>query len=124
MTAAGVILYRSMQRAADGFPLTGPTARTLGTRLNVDLVVNPVSIQKDRLYEAFDEALHAGTPSAQLAAVIAELLAAGYARDTLYAALERFVVMDLRPSNRDRDEEIVFEVMDRLSGWCAPGVKL
>jgi hypothetical protein len=36
-----VQLFRSMQAAEDGMPVVGPTARTLGARPRIDILVDP-----------------------------------------------------------------------------------
>ena len=33
------LLYRSMKISADGFPMVGATARTLGIRANIDIII-------------------------------------------------------------------------------------
>ena len=83
-----------------------------------------MSIQKQRLYEQFDEALRSADPIGQLYEHVRGLLASGHERDALYAEMQRYVVDELRAANRDEDEDVVLDVMDYLVGWCGPGLRL
>lgn len=80
-----------------------------------------MSVQKQRLREQFDEALRSTEPFEQLREIVRNLLAQGHERDTLYAELEQYVLNELRPAARDGDEDVVFDVLDQLVGWCSPG---
>ena len=83
-----------------------------------------MSLQKQRLYEQFDEALRSANPTGQLRELVRGLLAAGHERDALYAEMQRYVIDELRAANRDEDEDVVLDVMDNLIGWCGPGMRL
>jgi hypothetical protein len=56
----------------------------------------------DRLRRAAELELQAGTP-----------------RDQVVARLDA-----LRPGLSDRDEDVVLEVLDFVTGWCSPHVRL
>jgi hypothetical protein len=83
-----------------------------------------MSIQKERLYVQFDEALHAADPFGRLREVVRGLLVAGHERAVLYNELQCYVVDELRPDGRDEDEDVVLDVMDCLVGWCGPDMRL
>ena len=83
-----------------------------------------MSVQKQRLCERFDEALRSADPFDRLRDIVRGLLATGHDREALYAELQRYVADELRVASRDKDEDIVLDVMDCLVGWCAPEKKL
>ena len=47
----------------------------------------------------------------------------GVSRDTLYENL-KILALDLRREGREDLEDEVLEVMDVLSGWCAPSAQI
>lgn len=54
-----------------------------------------------------------------------ELLAAGYPRQRLYDDFESVrAALRERGDAYEEREDAVMDVMDFLSGWCAPGAKL
>ncbi len=71
----------------------------------------------------FNEALSAEHPLWGLREVVQSLLAQGQEHDALIAALERFRG-SLHDTGRDKDEDIVLEIMDFLTGLCSPHMKL
>lgn len=70
------------------------------------------------------EALAAGDPVARLRAVVRQRLAGGQPRERIVEELTR-LVHSLRAQQRpDEEEEPILDVLDMLSGWCAPGAAL
>jgi len=51
------------------------------------------------------------------------LLARGVSREMLVTTLEK-CVLRMRADNREKDEDVLLDVMDCLTGWCAPSAKL
>lgn len=70
-----------------------------------------------------DASLPAGVLTDQLYGLAEELLADGYPRETLLEDFKR-AVLKLRAEGREEAEEEVVEVLDALTGWCAPSVRL
>lgn len=64
-----------------------------------------------------------GTLEPALHELSEELLSTGYPRERLYEGLKH-LVLDLRAKGREDMEDDVLEVMDTLSGWCAPSARL
>jgi hypothetical protein len=73
--------------------------------------------------EQFDEALRSAQPMWRLREVVQSMLAEGQERDAVYAARERFRTL-LQKAGRDADEDVVLEVMDCLTSWCSPHMRL
>jgi hypothetical protein len=44
-------------------------------------------------------------------------------RDAVHQKLEQ-LHQSLRGANRERDDNAVFEIMDQLTGWCSPHLRL
>ncbi len=55
--------------------------------------------------------------------LVEELIADGHPRDELYEKLKH-VALVLRRDGREDLEDEVLEVMDVLSGWCAPSARI
>lgn len=51
------------------------------------------------------------------------LLKSGYPRELLLEDLKR-LVLDLRAGGRSESDDDVLEVLDVLTGWCAPSARL
>jgi hypothetical protein len=79
-----------------------------------------MSIREQRRHEQIDEALRSADPLGQLRETVRRLLARGHDREVVYAELEQYVLTELRPADRAEDEDVVFDVMDQLVGWCSP----
>jgi hypothetical protein len=56
--------------------------------------------------------------------VVKDLVAQGVERECILAELQSLVEDTLRREGRECDEDLVFDVMDRLTGWCSPGAKI
>lgn len=72
----------------------------------------------------FEESLRSEDPTAALSDAVRRLhKASGKGRQEILAELEDFRNV-LREENRERDEDVVLEVMDFLVGWSSPHVSL
>jgi len=71
----------------------------------------------------FEVALRADSPTLALRSTVESLLGEGWGRNGLLETLEAYR-RDLRRSGRSRDEDVVLEVMDFLTGWSSPHVAL
>jgi hypothetical protein len=73
--------------------------------------------------ETMEEALRAADPIGELRAVVLRLMSedqdAGSILDMLEDKRRR-----LREANREREEDLVMDVMDFLTGWCSPHMKV
>jgi multidrug resistance efflux pump len=76
-----------------------------------------VTVDPDR----FEAALRAGHQG--LTDLVRQMKEAGIERDEVYAAFEQFRA-SLRAENREADEDLVMDVMDRIGGWCRPEANL
>ena len=71
----------------------------------------------------FYAALASEKPLESLRRTVARELEAGVTRERLIAQLEELRA-DLRRSGREDDEDVVLEVMDFLTGWSSPHMRL
>jgi hypothetical protein len=71
----------------------------------------------------FYAALASEEPLEGLRRAVARELEAGVPRERLVAELEDLRA-DLRRSSREDDEDVVLEVMDFLTGWSSPHMRL
>lgn len=71
----------------------------------------------------FDRALSAADPVRALRAAVALELAHGIDRAELYDALDE-ARLGLREVGRDKDEDVVADVMDFLTDYCSPHARL
>ena len=67
--------------------------------------------------------LRAPHPEDELRGVVRALLAAGYDRDALIRDLNRWR-LHYQAAGQEREESALFDVLDALAGWCAPGLEL
>ena len=70
-----------------------------------------------------EAALRTPAPMKSLRDLAAELLRSGQGRDAVYGLFESARAA-LREADREPDEEAVMDVMDFLTGWCSPHMKL
>jgi hypothetical protein len=70
-----------------------------------------------------ERALHTASPVLSLRDFAAELLRSGQDRDAVYNLFESARAA-LREADREADEDAVMDVMDFLTGWCSPHMKL
>lgn len=71
----------------------------------------------------FNAALASEKPLERLRRTVERELEAGVPRERVIAQLEDLRA-DLRASGREHDEDVVLEVMDFLTGWSSPHVRL
>lgn len=83
-------------------------------RHDIDIEAELAKLVREARPSTFESALHAR---------VEELLRMGYPRDYLYEDLER-LRSGLLGRGREDLEEGVLEVMDALSGWCAPSARI
>jgi hypothetical protein len=75
--------------------------------------------------ERFKNALGSLEPLKALNALVFEFSAKGRSKAEIYKTFEEFVI-NLRQSDkyREADEELIMEVMDSLTEWSHPNVRL
>jgi len=73
--------------------------------------------------EDFNAALASEKPLERLRRTVERELEAGVQRERLIAQLEDLRA-DLRASGRENDEDVVLEVMDFLTDWSSPHMRL
>lgn len=71
----------------------------------------------------FYKALASDTPLESLRRAVADKLETGVPREQLVGELEE-LRLDLRRSGRQEDEDVVLEVMDFLTGFSSPHMRL
>ncbi|HEU5159764.1 MAG TPA: hypothetical protein VFU43_22405 [Streptosporangiaceae bacterium] len=74
-------------------------------------------------FEEFENALGSSDATQALRGTVARILAADNDREQVRLALEEFRVA-LREQNRESDEDVVLEVLDFLTGWASPHMKI
>ncbi len=72
---------------------------------------------------AYDRALVSEDPLAALRAEVVHRLDRGGSRESLLAELEE-LRRELRRRHRERDEDVVLDVMDFLTGWSSPHLRI
>jgi hypothetical protein len=70
-----------------------------------------------------ENALGSNTPLLTLRSFLQELLARGESRESLIEKLTKFREK-LLLSGREKDDDLILELMDLLYGWCSPEMKL
>lgn len=75
------------------------------------------------IFTAFHRALDSSAPLANLRAVVRDELTASIAREGVLAQLES-LRFELRDSGRESQEDVVLEVVDFVSGWSSPHMRL
>ncbi len=70
-----------------------------------------------------EEAFRADNPLEELRNRIQAMVSQGYEREKLIQELTDFA-LDLRAGNRERDEDLITDVLDFLTGWCSPYMKI
>ena len=73
--------------------------------------------------ERIEDALHTPDPVLHLRDLAGAMLRAGRSRDDVLADFEIARGL-LRQAGREADEDAVMDVMDFITGWCSPHVKL
>jgi hypothetical protein len=72
---------------------------------------------------AIEEALRSDDRVGALRRLAQHLLDEGSEPETLLGQLER-ARQELREAGREEDEDAVMDVMDLLTGWCSPHMRL
>jgi len=72
---------------------------------------------------AFDRALISEDPLSALRRFVATRLEGGMSRDAVLGELEE-LRRELRRRHRERDEDVVLDVMDFVSGWASPHMRI
>lgn len=75
---------------------------------------------RTKLYEDVFQSME---PVWEMRGVVRTLLAQGADREVLRQELTRFM-LELRETGRERDEDVVYEVLQYLSGWCSSFMRL
>lgn len=83
------------------------------------MTVHEATMFNDR----FEQALSAEHPLGALRSLALDWVQRGQSRETVLAAFER-QRQHLREAGQEQAEEVVMEVMDFLTGWCSPHVRL
>ena len=73
--------------------------------------------------EDFEAALGSDEPIDALRAAVRRMLGGDYDRQAIMSILEDFRE-SLRTAGREKDEELVLEVMTHLEGWASPHLVL
>ncbi len=73
--------------------------------------------------ELIEQALRSKEPVSELRSLAQRLLSQGQDQAAILALFER-VRQRLRQESREADEDAVMDVMDFLTGWCSPHMKL
>jgi len=73
--------------------------------------------------ELFEQALHAEEPVHELRSLALRLSSQGYDREALLGKYEE-VRQQLRQEDREVDEDAVMDVLDFLTGWCSPHMRI
>jgi hypothetical protein len=73
--------------------------------------------------DLLEEALRACSPSDALRNLVQAKVDQGYDRETLNQELTDFT-LELRAVNRESDEDLILDVLDFLTGWCSPHMKI
>ena len=71
----------------------------------------------------FEKALHASDPVGELRRLAQQLLDQGSKLSVVRDQFEQ-VRQELREAAREEDEDAVMDVLDFLTGWCSPHVRL
>ncbi len=70
-----------------------------------------------------EEAFRADNPLEELRNRIQAMVRQGYEREKLIQELTDFA-LDLRAVNREKDEDLITDILDFLTGWCSPNMKI
>ena len=73
--------------------------------------------------EAFEHALDSESPTMELRRVVQDLVSAGADRDQIRGEVEA-LRSRLRRADQEADEDVVLEVLDFLTGWSSPHMKI
>lgn len=77
----------------------------------------------DNRSRLFHDALSSPEPTWELRGTLRTLLAFGHDRAELERELTG-LMLDFRTAGQDREEDVVYDVLHDLVGWCSPGAEL
>ena len=75
------------------------------------------------LDKSIDDALRSSEPVARLRTLVRQWMDQGKDKAAILGLFED-VRKELTQAGRERDEDAVLDVMDFVTGWCSPHVKL
>lgn len=75
------------------------------------------------VHETYRDAITSDAPAARLLAGVRQMLDQGYPKDDIVSYLNRQYDA-LGASGCEVERDAVGDVLDALTGWCAPGAKL
>jgi hypothetical protein len=78
---------------------------------------------RDRINVDVDSAVAADDPVGRLCDAVVMDLEHGADREELLATLDAHR-RDYKAAGRDREQDAVTEIMERLVGWCAPAARI
>ena len=73
--------------------------------------------------DLLEEALRTSNPLEDLRIILRDKVDQGYDREKLTQELTDFA-LDLRLARRERDEDLIWDALDFLTGWCSPHMKI
>jgi len=73
--------------------------------------------------ELLEEALRSDNPFEEVRKLLKIMIAQGYEREKLVQELIDFA-LKLRAENREQDDDLILEMVDFLTGWCSPHMKM
>jgi hypothetical protein len=73
--------------------------------------------------QVIEQALRSDAPAPELRSLALRLSSEGHGRTALIEKFEG-VRQELRQSDREADEDAVMDVLDFLTGWCSPHMRL
>ncbi len=73
--------------------------------------------------ELLEVALRSDSPFEELRNSLKTMIDQGYERNKLVQELIDFA-LKLRAENREKDDDLILEMVDFLTGWCSPNMKI
>jgi len=73
--------------------------------------------------ELLEAALRSDNPFEEIRNLLKTVIAQGYEREKLVQELIGFALR-LRAENREQDDDLILEMVDFLTGWCSPHMKI
>lgn len=70
-----------------------------------------------------EEKLISDNPFEDLRNLLKTMISQGYDREQLVEELIDFA-LKLRAENREKDDDLLLEMVDFLTGWCSPSMKI
>lgn len=73
--------------------------------------------------ELLEKALRSDNPFEEIRNLLKTMIAQGYEREKLVQELINFALR-LRAENREKDDDLILEMVDFLTGWCSSHMKI